>query len=137
MAQHFAKTIKAKLRAAIHPGLICVIDHPGAERYIEAIVSAKRQSSEGNGKLCAYLAAGLPVVAFDTAVNREIAGDAAVLVAPVSAAALCGGMENLLKPSAEQSTIRERARRRAIDHLSEDAVGEALVAIYAKVLRTL
>jgi glycosyltransferase involved in cell wall biosynthesis len=100
-------------------------------------VSAKRHGSEGNGKLCAYLAAGLPVVAFDTAVNREIAGDAAVLVAPVSAAALCGGMESLLKPSAEQSTIRERARRRAIDHLSEDAVGETLVAIYAKVLRTL
>jgi hypothetical protein len=37
MAQHLAKTIKAKLHAAIHPGLICVIDHPGAERYIEAI----------------------------------------------------------------------------------------------------
>jgi glycosyltransferase involved in cell wall biosynthesis len=100
-------------------------------------VSAKLQGSEGNGKLCAYLAAGLPVVAFDTAVNREIAGDAALLVSLISAAALCGGMAKLLEQSSQQIALRGRARRRAIDHLSMDAVGETLSAIYAKVLRTL
>ena len=98
-------------------------------------VSAKLPSSEGNGKLCVYLATGLPVVAFDTPVNREIAGNDAILVSPVTADALSQGMEKVLDSPLLQRSIRERARRRAVTHLSDEAVGDALCNIYANVRR--
>jgi glycosyltransferase involved in cell wall biosynthesis len=98
-------------------------------------VSAKLPSTEGNGKLCAYLASGLPVVAFDTPINRETIGSAGILVSPLSSVALCRGMERVLVTAELQASLRKRARLRALEHLNADSLGEELCTIYDQVRR--
>ena len=68
-------------------------------RYLSAVdvaVSPKVVSTEGNGKLSTYLAMGLPTVAFDTPVNREIIGESGTLVTPLSADALAEALVRAL-----------------------------------------
>ena len=68
-------------------------------RYLSAVdvaVSPKATSTEGNGKLLTYLAMGLPTVAFDTPVNREILAGHGVLVSPISSDALADALVGAL-----------------------------------------
>ncbi len=68
-------------------------------RYLSAVdvaVSPKAASTEGNGKLLTYLAMGLPTVAFDTPVNREILGGSGTLVSPLSSDALAEALVRAL-----------------------------------------
>ena len=58
----------------------------------EIAVGPKRSLSEANGKLLNYMACGLPTVATDTPVNRDILGDAestARLVTPARWPTVC------------------------------------------------
>ena len=41
----------------------------------DVAVSAKRSASEANGKLLNYMAMGLPTVAYETPVSRELLGE--------------------------------------------------------------
>src|SRR6185369_9965921 len=57
------------------------IPYDQAPLYLSATdlaVSPKISLTEANGKLFNYIACGLPTVVFDTPVNREILGDAAI-----------------------------------------------------------
>ncbi|MFY9587347.1 MAG: glycosyltransferase family 4 protein [Actinomycetota bacterium] len=76
-------------------------------RYLSAVdvaVSPKVISTEGNGKLFTYLAMGLPTVAFDTPINREIIGSNGVLVSPISPDALAEALVRALdSPPATRS----------------------------------
>ena len=65
-------------------GLDRLVSVPGRIPYAEAAkwlclgevaVSLKRSLTEANGKLLNYMACGLPVVATETPVNRELLGD--------------------------------------------------------------
>lgn len=78
-------------------------------------VSPKISDTEANGKLLNYMACGLPVVAFDTPVNRELLGDDGIY-------ALFGNAEDLARCLAESLADREhlrlqgrRMRQRALD----------------------
>jgi glycosyltransferase involved in cell wall biosynthesis len=94
-------------------------------------VSPKVTSSEGNGKLLDYMAAGLPVVAFDTPVNREILGDDGVLVAQQDAGALA---DALIATLDEPEGRGERLRRRAAEQFSWDRSVDALLRAYRDAL---
>jgi glycosyltransferase involved in cell wall biosynthesis len=82
-------------------------------RHLSAItvaVAPKMNSTEGNGKLLDYMAAGLPIVAFDTPVNREILGEDAILVAEQNPRALAGGLiARLDAPDGSGVRLRSRA----------------------------
>jgi len=41
----------------------------------DVAISAKVSKSEANGKVCVYMAMGLPTICFDTPVNRDLLGD--------------------------------------------------------------
>lgn len=90
-------------------------------------VSPKMTSSEGNGKLLDYMAAGLTTVAFDTPVNREILGDDGIFVGPQEPRALADGLIAALDESVGRG---ERLRRRAAETFSWDHSVGALLHAY-------
>lgn len=81
----------------------------------DVAVSPKRSRTEANGKLLNYMACGLPVVATDTPVNRELLGDAGVYAAVGDAAALAGRLVDMLSnPEGARergAALRMRAER--------------------------
>lgn len=77
-------------------------------------VSPKISATEANGKLLNYMACGLPVVAFDTPVNRELLGEDGIYAALGDADDLAARMEGALGDHDELRrrgrALRERAR---------------------------
>ena len=98
-------------------------------RYLSAVdvaVSPKFVSTEGNGKLSAYLAMGVPTVAFDTPINREIMGDGGVLVSPITADALAEALVRAIDSPP--------ASRAAPSHLSWNDAIEGTLRAYEDAL---
>jgi glycosyltransferase involved in cell wall biosynthesis len=98
-------------------------------RHLAAVtvaVAPKMNSTEGNGKLLDYMAAGLPIVAFDTPVNREILGNEANLVAERTPRALADALIAGLDSSGPSGArLRTRAEDRYSWRRSVDALFEA------------
>lgn len=113
------------------------IDYREAPFHLSAAdvaVSPKISLTEANGKLFNYLACGLPTLVFDTPINREILGDAAVYARYPEAADFADKLETLL---ADQSLCRDltvRGRERAVVEHSWQSRGERLVAQYQRML---
>lgn len=84
------------------------IPYPQAPLYLslgDAAVSAKVSLTEGSGKLLNYMALGLPVVAYDTAVHREYLGEYGVYVPPKDVAGLAGAIRELAHQPEEQKRL--------------------------------
>ena len=127
---------RARAAALAPPGSVTLtgrIDYAETPRYLalgEVAVSAKHVSTEANGKLLNYMAMGLPTVAYDGPVSREILGEAGVF-APIgtfgrSAAAFAG----LLRDPHEQKLRGQALRERAVAHFGWPALGRRLVDVY-------
>lgn len=72
------------------------------------------------------------VVATDCGGVREFLGDAGILVAPKSPAALADGLREALNmPADEASTLGARARLRILDNYSLDSVVDGWVELYS------
>ena len=67
-------------------------DAPEMLRILDIAVAPKRSESEGNGKVLNYMAAGLPVVAYDGPVARELLGSAGLRVPVGSVEGLARGL---------------------------------------------
>ncbi len=61
-------------RHATFAGRVAYADAPEMLRLIDVAVTPKRSETEGNGKVLNYMATGLPVVAYDGPVTRELLG---------------------------------------------------------------
>ncbi len=82
------------------------VEYADAPLFLSAgdiAVSPKISSTEANGKLLNYMACGLPVVAFDTPVNRELVGDDGIY-------ARLGDVDDLARCLTEALSDRERLR---------------------------
>jgi len=113
------------------------IDFGKLPQYLSAAdiaVSAKLPGSEGNGKLCNYLASGVATVAFDTPTNREIMGDGGVLISEITAGALARSLERLIVDEAFRNQLAKAGRRRAAEHLSWHAHAKKIETIYHHIL---
>jgi glycosyltransferase involved in cell wall biosynthesis len=82
-------------------GLATTVTFTGAVAYEEAplylalgdvAVAPKISATEGSGKLLPYMAAGLPVVAFDTPVHREYLGELGIYAPAGDAAGLAAAI---------------------------------------------
>ncbi|TAK26244.1 MAG: glycosyltransferase family 1 protein [Chloroflexota bacterium] len=100
---------------------------------LDIAVSPKLSETEGNGKLLNYMSVGLPTVAFDGPVGREILGDGGRFAAHGDEASLAREMAALLD-SPQRRAIGEALRARAISHFSWDAAGQAILDVYQRLL---
>jgi glycosyltransferase involved in cell wall biosynthesis len=112
------------------------IPYDEARAYLSACdvaVSPKLSMTEANGKLLNYLAVGLPVIASDTPVNREILGTAGVLTPPGDADALACAIEALLASNEESERQRRLSESRASE-LCWSVQGGRLIRVYLDLL---
>jgi glycosyltransferase involved in cell wall biosynthesis len=109
------------------------IDYRDAPRYLalgHVAISAKRSGTEANGKLLNYMASGLPTIAYDGPIAREILGEDGVFVPPGDTAALAAACVALLEDAGERKRRGEALRERAVAEWSWSAVAARLVEVY-------
>ncbi|MBJ6802456.1 glycosyltransferase family 4 protein [Geomonas propionica] len=113
------------------------IPYDEASLYLNAgdlAVSPKVSLTEANGKLFNYIACGLPTVVFDTPVNREILGDAALYAKFGDAVDLAGAIGRLAGDRELREELGQEGRDRAIELHSWQARGKELSGIYRQLL---
>lgn len=110
------------------------IPYEDAPRYLrlgDIAVAPKRTQTEANGKIYNYMACGLPTVAFDTVVNRDILGDLGVYVHDLNdARGLAAEIVQLLKDDARRKSLAEQVRQKAVRDYSWDGVAHRLLDAY-------
>jgi glycosyltransferase involved in cell wall biosynthesis len=110
------------------------IEYKKAPLYLSAAdlaISPKISLTEANGKLFNYLACGLPVLVFDTPVNREILGEVGVYAKYADAEDFTAKLEELISDPDKMQLLGQEGRRKAIAEHSWISRGERLVKVYA------
>lgn len=97
-------------------------------------VSPKLALTEANGKLFNYMACGLPTVAFESAINREIVGDAGIYVEHGNTAALADAIIASLYDSDGLLLRAKQVRDMAITMHSWNARSRLLESVYRMLL---
>ena len=97
----------------LFPGRISYFEAPRGLALGDVAVAPKMSATEGSGKILDYMAMALPVVAFDTAVSREMLGDLGVYAEYGSAAALAQCLLSLLRDVERAQALGRRLRQRA------------------------
>jgi glycosyltransferase involved in cell wall biosynthesis len=93
-------------------------------------VAPKLSPTEANGKILNYMAAGLPVVASDTPVNRELLGEWGVYAPPGNTEELARGLVSLLDDEARARALGKALRERAEAHFAWSTLGRRIVNLY-------
>jgi glycosyltransferase involved in cell wall biosynthesis len=102
-----------------------------APRYLalgDVAVAPKKSEAEGYGKLVNYMAAGLPIVAFDTPLSREYLGPLGRYVASGNPTALADGLAAALTDPG-RGFLGAALRKRAIELYSSERLGAELDAV--------
>jgi glycosyltransferase involved in cell wall biosynthesis/SAM-dependent methyltransferase len=109
-----------------------------APKYLalgDVAVAPKRSQTEANGKIYHYMASGLPTVAFDTVVSREILGNLGVYAVPEKdATGLAEAIISLLKDPKKRAKLAGQVRERAVKHYSWEQVAARIDKCYQQVI---
>jgi len=97
-------------------------------------VSPKLSTTEWNGKLLYYMAAELPVVVFDTRVNREILGDLGIYAKLGDSASFAEKIEGLLSQKELRGSLGRKLRERVGRKYSWRSMGKRITKIYEELL---
>ncbi len=97
-------------------------------------VSPKLAQTEANGKLFNYMACGLPTVAFDSHINREILDDTGIYVEHGNTAALADAIVVSLSDSEGMVSLSKKVRDRAIAMHSWNSRSRQLESVYRTLL---
>jgi glycosyltransferase involved in cell wall biosynthesis len=116
------------------PGRIIYRDLHSYLAIGEVAVAPKMSLTEGNGKIANYMAMGLPTVAFETPVAREILGDTGLYATFGSAEDLAAKLELALDNQALAGRLGAAARARAVAELSWDRAAHRIEAIYGEAI---
>ena len=101
----------------------------------DVAVSAKVSATEGSGKLLNYMALGLPVVAYDTAVHREYLGDHGHFVPPHDATALAWALADLLHDPPRAALLGRALRQRVSEQFSWAQAARHIDTLYGQLIR--
>lgn len=112
------------------PGRVAYEAAPSRLALGDIAVGPKLSATEGSGKLLNYMAMGLPVVAFDTAVSREFLAENGRYAPPGDAGALAERILELAGDREEACRLGRRLRRRAEAEFGWRKAGERLLALY-------
>jgi glycosyltransferase involved in cell wall biosynthesis len=102
----------------------------------DVAVAPKMSASEGSGKLLNYMAMGLPVVAYDTPVNREYLEDLGVYAPIGDVESFVEAISGLLRDRQSRAALGIQLRQRAIDHFSWAAAADRIINIYQLLTKT-
>lgn len=112
------------------------VPYEEAPRYLtlgDIAVAPKRSQTEANGKIYNYMAAGLPTVAFDTLINRDILGDLGAYVRDLNdIEGLASSIVKLLSDSDLRKSLAGKIRNKAVQDYSWDKVAQRIVVAYEK-----
>lgn len=97
-------------------------------------VSAKRSTTEANGKLLNYMQAGLPTVVYDSPVSREILGDLGVYVPMGDISALAHSIIDMLDNASRRAVLGPALQAHVRNQFSWDDAAAILERTYALVL---
>lgn len=95
----------------------------------DVAVAPKLSATEGSGKLLTYMAAGLPVVAFDTPVHREYLGELGIYAAPGDADQLAGALNAALHHP-QRPQLGTALRQLTIEDFTWDHAAARIETIY-------
>jgi glycosyltransferase involved in cell wall biosynthesis len=113
------------------------IAYPETPRHLalgEVAVSAKHVSTEANGKLLSYMAMGLPAVAYDGPVSRELLGEHGVFVPMRDVRAFGAAVADLLRDPQEQKLRGHALRERVVAEFAWPVLAARLLDVYRRVL---
>lgn len=112
------------------------VPYEEAPRYLtlgDIAVAPKRSQTEANGKIYNYMAMGLPTVAIDVVVNRDILGDLGVYASPMKDVdGLARKIIDLLQDDTRRRQLAEQVRAKAVKDYSWDNVAKRLVRAYER-----
>lgn len=111
-------------------GAVAYEDAPLYLALGDVAVAPKISATEGSGKLLTYMAAGLPVVAFDTPVHREYLGDLGIYAPSGSADGLAKALGHSLRSLAESPERGQALRARVIAEFTWDHAAVQIEAVY-------
>ena len=97
-------------------------------------VSAKRSTTEANGKLLNYMQVGLPTVVYDSPVSRELLGTLGVYVPMGDISALAGSIIDLLDDTNRREALGPALQAHVRTQFSWDDAAGILERTYASVL---
>ena len=134
--QHYREATEARRLSDMirFTGKVNYADAPLMLSAADLAVAPKLSPTEANGKIFNYMACGLPVVAFDTAVNREILGDAGVYADFGDAADFAAKIMQLLGDHALRSNLSAQVRSKALLEHSWRSRAEKLAGIYRSMI---
>jgi glycosyltransferase involved in cell wall biosynthesis len=121
------------LERTLFPGRISYIER---HRYLalgDVAVVLKMSVTEGSGKICDYMAMGLPVVAFDTPVNREMLGELGIYAEYGSAASLAQRLGEVLRDEEGARALGQKLRQQAVAHFSWAKGIHDIVDLYRRI----
>ena len=99
----------------------------------DVAVAPKISATEGSGKLLPYMAAGLPVVAFDTPVHREYLNQWGIYASAGDVDGLAAALAWALDHPDAARRLALALRARAVSHFTWDHAASAIEAVYARV----
>jgi glycosyltransferase involved in cell wall biosynthesis len=116
------------------PGRVPYEDAPRWLSLGAVAVSPKQSLTEANGKLLNYMACGLPIVATDTPVNRELLGESGVYAPVGDTAALADRLIELLQAPERRRSLGAALRLRVEREFGWPVLTDRLIELYRQVL---
>lgn len=111
-------------------GRVPFVDAPYHLAACDIAVAPKMSTSEGSGKLLNYMAMALPIVAYDTPVNREYLDELGVYAQPGDVGSFTEAIAGLLHAPDERARLGPLLRRRAAEQFSWPAAAQHIEEIY-------
>lgn len=114
-------------------GPVAYEDAPRHLALGDVAVAPKLSATEGSGKVLTYMAAALPVAAFDTLVHREYLGEAGCYAAPGDAEGLAAAIDALFARPGEARARGAALRKRVAATYTWEGAAAAIEATYARI----
>jgi len=129
--RHEATSLGLSAEDVIFTGQVPYEEMPHYLAVGDVAVAPKLSATEGSGKLLNYMGMGLPVVAYDSDVNREYLGDSGVYAAPLGdVSSLADALAGVLDAPGKAGELGVQLRERARCHFSWNQTGVDLLSIY-------